>query len=205
MNGTSRAEIVSPPASLHTQVPAPLQQPTQASNTPVPTNNEPLTLPKRRHTINKKLPRSRPDTDQPRITSFFKCTSQARAPQRPAVPVPPNLPPVVPVITRKRPTPPVSKRKAPLTIPLGAGPTKRTKETKKEILMRRRRRVAQEYAQATNHGGIINLQIMTRILPTPMRQRPSRQPKGQTRTKLAVGEQVPPKVPTRGVDVDVSQ
>ena len=49
----------------------------------------------------------------------------------------------------------------------------------------------------------------------PPWQRPPRQPNGQARTKLAVGEQVPPKVPTQGVDnqvkssqgvdVDVSQ
>jgi hypothetical protein len=203
MNGTSKAKPDRPPAPLHTQTPAPLQQPTQASNPLVPTNNVPPTPPTRHLTINKKLPRSRPNTNQPRITSFFKCTSQVRAPQRP--PVPSNLPPFVPVITTNRPTPTASKRKAPLTILQDAGPTKRTKETHQERLTRRRRRVVQEYAQATNHGGIINLQIMIRLPPKPMRQRPSCQPKGQVRTKLAVGEQVPPKVPTRGVDVDVSR
>jgi hypothetical protein len=192
MNGTSRPEPDSPPATL--------PQPTQAMNPPVPTNNEPPTPPTRHLVIDKRLPRSTPNTDQPRITSFFTRTPQARAPQRPAVP--PHHPHFVPAISRKRPTSPARKRKAPLTTHSSTEPRKRTKETHQETLTRRRRRAVQEYAQASNHGGIINLQIMTQ---PPPRQRPPSRPNGHTRTKLAVGEQVPPKVPTQGVDVDVSQ
>jgi hypothetical protein len=179
-----------------------VRQPTKASNSPMPTNNEPPTPSKRRLTINKKLPRSRPNTDQPTITSFFKCTSQARTSLRPAVP--PICPSSVPATLRNRPMPTARKRKVPSTTLPNVEPRKRTKETNQETLLRRRRRVVQEYDQATNHGGIINLQIMTQAPPNPMRHRLSCQPKGPACTKLAVGEQVPPEVPSQGVDVDVS-
>jgi hypothetical protein len=193
MNGKPRPE----PASS----PVPLQQPAQAPNPPVPMNNGPTTTPTRRITIDKILPRSTPNTDQHRITSFFPRNPQARAPQRPAVPPPLSPSPAIP---RNQSTSLPRKCKAPSTTLLTAEPRKR-KETNQETQMRRRRRVALEYAHATNHGGIINLQIMTQKPPTLPRRRPSCQPKGQVRTKLAVGEQVPPKVPTQRVDVDVSQ
>ena len=151
-----------------------------------------------KYVIYKRLPRSTPNTDQPRITTFFKRTPQTRAPPRPAVP--PHLHPSVPAISRNRPTSPARKRKAPLTTHSSTEPRKRTKETHQETLTRRRRRAVQEYAQATNHGGIINLQIMTQ----PPRQWPPCQPNGQARTKLAVGEQVLHEAPTQGADVDVS-
>ena len=104
MNGTPRPEPVSSPV--------PLQQPTQAPNPPVPTNNEPPTPPTRRLTIDKRLPRSAPNTDQPKITSFFTRSTQARAPQRPAVPPPLSPSPAIPI---NQPTPPPRKCKAPST------------------------------------------------------------------------------------------
>ena len=79
-------------------------------------------------------------------------------------------------------------------------PAKRAKETHQEATERRRRRTDQEHANATKHGGTINLQF---TIKTPPRLRKSKPPKGMTPIKLAVGELVPPEIPTTRVDVDV--
>jgi hypothetical protein len=178
---------------------APDEQPDQTPNLPINTNNESLTL-SRRPRIDKRKPLMKPVSRQPVITSFYMSTSQGRAATSTTLPT--ALPPLSTLATpRYGTTPPTRKRKTTSTTIPSAEPKKRIKETSQEALARRRHRVDQEYYQATNHGKIINLQLMTH---TPPRQRVSTQPKGHPRTKLAVGEQVPPKVYTQAVDVDVS-
>ena len=178
--------------------PAPQQTPAPPLNPPTLTNSVPPTPTTTRITINKTLPRTTAPGNH-KITAFFKRAPQASAPRRP--PPQPNLPPSPPAIPRNRPTQPACKRKAPPTMPPSTEPKKRIKETYKEAQTRRSRRAEREYDQSTNHGKSINLQIMTQ---TPPRQRAPRQTNGQPRTKLAVGEQVPPTVQTKGVDVDVA-
>jgi hypothetical protein len=174
---------------------APKQQPAQTPNPPTPTQNESTTQPTNRITIDKRQPRANTNPCQPMITAFLTRAPQARVPTRPPAPTP-SPPPAIP-----RPMLPAYTRKTNPTALPSAEPRKRAKETNQEARTRRRRRANKEHAESTNHGGSVNLQIMTR---TPPRQRAPTQTKGHPRTKLAVGDQIPPKVRTQSADVDVS-